>query len=565
MALPLEKIKKLLVDSSVITKEALDEAENEAKKSGVPLTRYLIAEGKLTQEYLSELISKFFHIPLLDLRSQALKPEIVQLIPENVARERQVMVIEKTGRTFKVAMADPTDIDSINFLKEYLKGEIEPYLVMPEDLRFGYQVYKKKSSEDFEAVIKAKIKDLSTNIKKGGQNILENVPLAELFDTLLDYAAILDVSDIYFQPQEDVLKIRFRVDGIVRDMLSIDKSLTDGMVARVKTLSGLRIDEHFKPQDGRFRFHSQDLDFDIRTAIMPTLFGEKVTMRLLASAQAFLSFEELGMNEDISGKLKTAVKKPYGMVLSSGPTGSGKTTTIYAVLSLLNTSDVHITTIEDPIEYIVPNVSQTQVNLQAGITFPNGLRALMRHNPDIIFIGEVRDAETADVSVNAALTGHLLISTIHTNDAPSTVVRLVDLGIPPFFIGATLNAILAQRLARKICLNCIESYSSPPATMERIAEELKRIGKQPRSPKIMFKGKGCALCSFTGYKGRTGIFEILTIDEPIRKIIAAPELTLDKIREAANAQGMVTMLEDGLNKVERGITTVDELFRITTI
>ncbi len=566
MSLSTERLEELLVGGGVITKEELAHLEEESKRSGVPLTRLLISEGRLTQQYLSELVSKFFNIPVADLKSQPLKTEIIQKLPEKIARDRQVLVFDKdeNKNTYRVAMVDPTDIDNINFLTEYLHGEIVPYIVLPDDLRFGYQSYKKKTSEDLEKAIAEKIKAISKHAKKAQANILESVPLSELFDTLIDYAAILETSDVYFQPEEDALKIRFRVDGLVRDILSVDRSLNDGVVARVKTISALRIDEHFKPQDGRFRFRSQDVDLDIRAAIMPTIFGEKVTLRLLAGSQAFISFEELGMSAEVNTKLQKIIKKPYGMVLSSGPTGSGKTTTIYGILNVLNKPEVHITTIEDPIEYIIPNVSQTQVNLQAGVTFATGLRALLRHNPDIIFIGEVRDAETSDISINAALTGHLLISTIHTNDAPSTIIRLIDLGVQPFLIGATLNAVLAQRLVRKVCVNCIESHPPSEAIVERMQSETTKVDKRVKIPKIVFSGKGCSICNFSGYRGRTGIFELLLLDENIRGIITSPAISIDKIRKAARDQEMVTILEDGLNKVERGVTTMEELIRVVS-
>jgi len=564
MSLSTERLQELLVEGGVVTAEEFREKEKEAKRSNIPVTRLLIAEGRLTQQYYSELISKFFNIPIADFKSVPPKPDVVSLLPETIARGRQILVFGKDEKrkSFKVAMTDPTDIENLNFLKEYLKGEVEPYIILPEDLRYGFQLYKKKSSENFELALSGKIRELSTNLKKAEQNALESVPLGELFDTLLDYGAILDASDVYFQPEENELKVRFRVDGLLRDIISLDKSLGDGIAARVKTLSKLRIDEHVKPQDGRFRFRSQDMDLDVRSAIMPTLFGEKITLRLLTSNQAYISFEELGMNKETNQNMEKAVKKPFGMILSSGPTGSGKTTTIYGILSLLNKPEVHITTIEDPIEYIVPNVSQTQVNLQAGITFPSGLRALLRHNPDIIFIGEIRDPETSDISINAALTGHLLISTIHTNDASSTIFRLIDLGVEPFLIGATLNAVLAQRLVRKICANCIESHPPDPAPQARMEAELMKMNIKAKVPRIVFSGKGCGVCNLSGYKGRTGIFELLVVDEGLRTVITSGNLTIDRVKKAACEGGMIPMLEDGLGKIERGVTTLEEVLRV---
>jgi len=564
MALPTETLKKLLESGGILKEGEFESIEAAAKRGGVSIPRLLISEGRLTQQYLNQLVSKFLDIPLFDIRVNTPKLEVVDLLPESVARQREVLLFAKNEEknAFKVAIIDPTNIETMNFLREYLKGDIEPYLATLDDLRTGYQLYKKKAAEVFEAAIANKIKALTSNFKGGGGTILENIPMAELFDGLLDYGAILEASDIYFQPEELFLKVRFRIDGILREILSIDKSINEGIVARIKSLANLRIDEHLKPQDGRFRFKSDDVDVDVRCAIMPSFFGEKTTLRLLAGGESFLSFEELGMGMKTIEKLRVAAKKPYGMILSSGPTGSGKTTTIYTVLALLNRPEVHITTIEDPIEYIVPNISQTQVNLQADITFASGLRALLRHSPDIIFIGEIRDKETADVAVNAALTGHLLISTIHTNNAPSAIIRLLDLGIPPFLISATLNAVLAQRLVRKICVNCIESSSLPAPIAKQINVEFAKIKKPPQLPTIVFRGKGCSICGHTGFKGRLGIFELFTIDDDLKNAINEQSLTLDKIDLAVEEQGMTTMFEDGIQKVELGLTTVEELLRV---
>ncbi|MEK7465504.1 MAG: GspE/PulE family protein [Patescibacteria group bacterium] len=565
MAITLGKITDLLVKEGVVKKEEVATLEEEAKQLGATFSRYLISQGRLTEKRLNEIISTFLNVPIFDIKERALKPEFVELLPEAIARQRQLLIVDadQKKKTYSVAMTDPTDIDTLTFLAEYLNGTIDPYLISSEDLRFGFRIYKKKSSAEFQKIINERIKELRTTLKRGAEgNILENVPLVQLFDAVMDYAAILDASDIYFQPEEELLRIRFRVDGLLRDIFITDKAINDGIIARAKTLSALRIDEHVKPQDGRFRFRTSDTDLDIRVAIMPTFFGEKLTLRLLAGSQSFLTFEELGVSDVMAQKLYQTVKRPYGMLLSAGPTGSGKTTTIYSILTLLNRPEVHIATIEDPIEYMIPNVSQTQVNVQANITFASGLRALLRHSPDVILIGETRDAETASISINAALTGHLLISSIHTNNAPSAVVRLLDLGIPSFLIASTLNAVVAQRLGRKICQNCIESYPTPPSIAKQIQEEFARAGKKNPPPKKLYRGKGCTICDNTGYKGRTGIFEILVVSEKIRDIIAGTHFTLDSLSEMARAEGMTTMFEDGLEKVERGVTTIEELFRI---
>jgi len=565
MALSNDAVKNLLVKNGLLTEREFDDIERESQRTGIPPVRLLIARGRLSQRYLNELVSSFLNLPIFDVREKSLATEIVELLPETIARQRQVLVFDRDAAqgTVRVAMADPTDVESLNFLKEYLKSEIEPYLATLEDLRFGYRVYKKKSSEGFEKIISEKVQELRSSLAQKGEGLFESVPLVQLFDTIIDYAAILGASDVYLQPEEDSLKIRFRVDGLLRDILSLDASIKESIVARVKILSDLRIDEHQKPQDGRFRFHSSDIDLDVRSAVMPTFFGEKVTLRLLTSSQSFLTFGEIGMDDATAEKLQTAIERPYGMILSSGPTGSGKTTTIYSVLGRLNRPEVHIATIEDPVEYLIPNISQTQVNVQAEITFASGLRALLRHNPDIIFIGEIRDEETSSIAVNAALTGHLLISTIHTNDAPGAVMRLLNLGVPPFLIAATLNAVLAQRLVRCICRSCVESYNPAQATLERLAEELPPENRKVTLPTTFFHGKGCTVCNGTGYEGRIGIFEIFLLDEAARNLINARAVTLDELEGAARTQGMHSMFEDGLAKVATGITTIEEVFRAT--
>jgi type IV pilus assembly protein PilB len=564
MPLPQKTLEKLLLESGAIEKEEVAELEEESERTGTSIDRLLISRGRLTSTFVAQAIGKFLNIEVFDFRGNGVDPEAMKLLPEAVAREHDAIVFAKDDKkhVFKVALADPTNIEAINFLSEYLKGEIQPYIATQEMLRFAFQIYTRKASEDFESDITAKVGELVQTIAGSHDvNLLESVPLTQLFDTVINYASTLGASDMYFQAEEEGLVIRFRVDGILRDIIKVDKRLVEGIVARTKILSGLRIDEHMKPQDGRFKFRSGHADIDIRTAIMPTFYGEKITLRLLSSSSQFISFDELGLDAANTARLSGEIKKPYGMILASGPTGSGKTTTIYSILNALNTPEVHITTIEDPIEYVMPRVSQTQVNMAAGITFASGLRALLRHSPDIIVVGEIRDTETAEIAVHASLTGHLLVSTIHTNDAPGAIPRLIELGVPAFFVASTLNAVVAQRLVRRICQQCIQSVELTPAMMKSLNDELERRGKKRTVSKAGYRGKGCALCSQTGYSGRIGIFEIFIVDQNVRNVINSAQITLDNLKKAADTQGMVSMFEDGLRKVEHGLTTVEEIFR----
>jgi len=348
--------------------------------------------------------------------------------------------------------------------------------------------------------------------------------------------------------------------------MKIPKEVHSAIVARVKLLGGLKIDEHYKPQDGRFRYKisgGKDV-LDVRVSVLPTYYGEKVEMRLLAAAQRPLSLKEVGLLEDAVDVVMENIKKSYGMIVVCGPTGSGKTTTLYSILGLLNRPEVNIVTIEDPIEYDIKFINQTQINPQAGITFAGGLRSILRQDPNIIMVGEIRDPETADISVQAALTGHLVLSSLHTNDAPTAVPRLIDMNIVPFLVAAVVNMVLAQRLVRSICLECIYSMEPSKETVDVIKRQLKELGIEEtfKTPKLIYAGKGCQACGGTGYRGRTGIFEILNITEEVRKIIISPDFSLDGLKKVARAQGMISMFEDGLRKVERGMTTIEEVLRV---
>jgi type IV pilus assembly protein PilB len=563
MAIGANILKQLLEREGLINAETWRRLETDSKLSNIPLERLLISRGIITRQYLNELLSKYLNVPTTELNVRAISPEILNKLPEDIARRRRIVVFDydKEKNIWKVAMEDPTDADTINFVRQRLGGEVEPYLVSPEDLRFVFRLYTRKSTEEFERLISEYMRK-ALQVPIGEEvDILANIPLAQLFDTILDYAATLNASDIFFMPEETTILIRFRVDGFLRDILTLDKSIYPAIVARTKVLSNLRIDEHMRPQDGRFRFNTTDIELDVRSAIIPTFYGEKVTLRLLYPGQELLSFEELGMDEKMAAALREDISKPYGMILSTGPTGSGKTTTIYTILNFLNRPEVHIVTLEDPVEYIIPRVSQTQVNPAAGITFASGLRSLLRHNPDILVIGEIRDKTTAALATHAALTGHILISTLHTDDAVTAIPRLVDLGVPPFLVAATVNTIIAQRLVRKICRYCIESYEVLLETIKLVSQELERSGKKYDIPKRLYHGAGCPRCGYTGYSGRTGIFEIFRIDEKVRELISRGNITVDALRKEMIRQGSPSMFEDGLRKVEQGITTLEEIIR----
>ena len=394
--------------------------------------------------------------------------------------------------------------------------------------------------------------------------LAEAVPTVTILDSIVEHAIALNASDIHFEPMQKEVLIRYRVDGVLHEILGLHKSIEPILVARVKILANLQIDEHRVPQDGRFRFEIEEGSIvDVRVNVMPVMHGEKVEMRLLKSSARPLTLEELGLSAKAVKIVREEIKKPHGMILVTGPTGHGKTTTLYAVLHILNTSEVNIVTIEDPIEYEIHRVNQTQVNTKAGVTFANGLRSLLRQNPDIIMIGEIRDNETVEIAVHSALTGHLVLSSLHTNDATAALPRLLDMGAPAFLLSSTVNMVIAQRLVRKICASCVESYKTTPEIKRLINAQLALIGDAhvKNIPGTIFKGKGCKVCGLTGFQGQIGIFETLSVSDAIRELLLAQKPVGD-IRKQAIKEGMTTMFEDGLEKVEKGITTIEEIIRV---
>ncbi|MBI3638283.1 type II/IV secretion system protein, partial [Candidatus Wolfebacteria bacterium] len=471
---------------------------------------------------------------------------------------------EEPDGTLYLAMEDPGNLETIEFFERKFKTKIKPFLATPEDLDRVFALYGRHLAENFKSVIEENVK-ASLRRKVGTiEEAAKDVPVVAIIDNLISYAISLKASDVHIEILEDEIMIRFRIDGILHEIIRMPKDAHPAIAARIKLLSGLKIDEHLKPQDGRFRYKLGAEILDVRVSVIPVFYGEKVEMRLLSSAQKPLSLEELGVLEDMKKIIENNVKKSYGMLLITGPTGSGKSTTLYSLLNILNRPEVNIVTIEDPIEYDMKYVNQTQINLQAGITFASGLRSILRQDPNIIMVGEIRDEETAEIAVHSALTGHLLLSSLHTNDAATAVPRLIDMKIAPFLVAAVLNIIVAQRLVRKVCINCIESFIPDPILVKSLEGQLKEANPDSRLkvPKLLFRGKGCSVCGNTGYHGRLGIFEVIEIDEEIRRIIIDSNFSLDVLNSAAKKKGMLTMFEDGLRKAETGTTTVEEVARV---
>ena len=566
LPLPLEQLKKILVDDDLISVEHFDALVAEAERKDQNILDVLAASGGVDRGYLNDLISRALGVARVDFSSIPIDKEVVKLIPETIARERQAVIFNREADgSYDAAMIDPSDLETIEFLQQRLNTRVNPFLATENDLKSGFSVYGYALGQDFKKLIEENIAASLVSQSKSIKEAAGELPIVGITDNLLSYAMASRASDIHIEILEASMLVRYRIDGILYSVMEVTKKIHPAIVARIKLLAGAKIDEHFEPQDGRFRYEVGNQQIDVRVSVIPTFYGEKVEMRLLEASQKPLSLGEIGILPEDEKIAMDNLKKTYGMILSCGPTGSGKTTTLYAFMNLLNKPEVNMTTIEDPIEYNMPYVNQTQINTQAGITFASGLRALLRQDPNIIMVGEIRDAETADIAVQAALTGHLLLSSLHTNDAPTSVPRLFDLNVAPFLVSSVLNLIVAQRLVRKICETCVHSYEPGPEVAAVVEAQFKEAGihfEKTFIPKVLYRGKGCLACGGTGYRGRMGIFEMLEVTDVIKEIIAGPNFDLALLRKEARNSGMKTMFEDGLRKVELALTTLEEVLRV---
>lgn len=572
----IKKIKKLLVDSKLVEKEILDNYELEAKKNKKSLLDFLYEKNIVSEEAVYEAWAKSSNLPFVNLKDQTIRKDVLNLIPEPIANSHQIVAFEKDEKMMKVATLDPGDLQTFEFIKRKNNIDIQITITTPSSIREAIKQYHKSLQAEFADITKKEEDTESEEDKEKLEEMAKDLPVIRIVDTLLEYAMFENASDIHIEPGEKEVVARYRIDGILRDVMSLPKKIHPGLVARIKILSNLKLDEHRLPQDGRFKIQSKDYKISFRVSIIPIFDGEKIVMRLLNESAQILTLEQLGLQKNTLEVVKRNVQKPNGMMLVTGPTGSGKTTTLYTILNILNTPDVNITTIEDPIEYRMKRVNQSQVNPKIGYTFASGLRAFLRQDPDIIMVGEIRDNETADIAVNAAMTGHLVLSTLHTNDAPTALPRLEDMNIPPFLIATTVNMIIAQRLVRKICKHCIESYTIDKATLDEIGnqfdidkltqalvrEKVLKSAKEKIETLTFKKGKGCKKCGNSGYKGRIGIYEILEMTPEISEMVLK-HASAEAIMQKAVQNGMITMSEDGFIKANDGITTLEEVLRVT--
>lgn len=551
-----KQIEQLLVEGAFVTPEQLEAAREAAKQSEKNVSQVLLEQRLISQESLATVLSFQLNVPTIDLRQSQVQPAALALITEEMARQHNILPITVDGDTLTVAMEDPSDLQLIDTLAVLTRKRIKTVIPLRGGIRDAINTQYKLTSH-----IEKEVKDLLSPAQAGAADAslasadaVTHAPVVRVVDMLLAQAVNDRASDIHIQPDEDVLKIRFRIDGVLHDVLSLPEEVQQAIVSRLKVMSGLNIAERRRAQDGSFAASINGKEIDFRVATVGTSWGESVVLRVLDKSFSLFNLEELGMPPDMRETYEKCIASPFGILLISGPTGSGKTTTLYASLSKLNSTELNIMTIEDPIEYKFEGIRQIQVNRPANITFATGLRASMRMDPDVILVGEIRDSETANTAITAALTGHLVLTSIHANDAVGALVRLIDLGVEPFLVTSAVIATASQRLVRRVCPDCQELRE---ASVPEIAAYQEVMGEERHE---FYYGAGCNHCAFTGYRGRIAVFEVLPASDPIRSLIARRASTPD-LKAQALQDGMTTMLRDGMTKARDGFTTPGEVAR----
>jgi len=567
-------IKNILISQKLLDKKGIEELESEAKLQEKSLLEKVVAKKIISDDNLYEAAAQFLKLPYINLKGKIVRKDILFLVPEPIAQTHNVIAFELENNKLKIATLDPNDLQTLEFIRKKTGFQLEIFLTSQNSIKEAQKQYHKGLKAEFQDITSPA--EIETEGGKDLKELATDLPVVRIVDTLLEYAIFEGASDIHIEPMEKELLVRYRIDGILRDVMTLPKSAQAGVTARIKILANLKLDEHRQPQDGRFKISTDQYRVAFRVSIIPVFDGEKIVLRLLNESSQILTLEQLGFQKRSFEMIKANVEKPHGMILVTGPTGSGKTTTLYTILNILNTPKVNIATVEDPVEYRMPRVNQSQINPKVGFTFASGLRSLLRQDPDIIMVGEIRDVETAEIAIHAAMTGHLVLSTLHTNDAVSTLPRLQDMGIASFLIATTTNVIVAQRLLRKICSNCIYSYNltkenikelehryNIDSLLETLAREnIIESKNMPLSDLLFYRGKGCKICNNSGYKGRVGIYETLDITPNIQKLIMQ-KASASELFQAAKAQKMLTLFEDGIIKAKNGITTIEEIIRVT--
>ena len=576
-----EQLKEFFIDGSLIARKEIDAVMKKKENEGARLGDVLVKEGKVSEDDLKRAQAYLLGIPFVNLEGQKLDFDVLSMIPEPIARKHNIVAFKKTDTTLEVAMLDTDDLAAIEFVKKKVRLKILPRLTNKESIKTAVLQYQKSLKAEFGDIIQKESIALKAIVEededgateKELKELAEDLPVVKILDSLLNHAILQNASDIHIEPMEDQVVIRYRIDGILHDAMMLPKSVAPGIVARIKVLSKLKLDEKRLPQDGRFKIETGSERVAFRVSTLPTYYGEKTVMRLLRESVSGFTLEVLGFHGKGLERIYEATRQTTGMILTTGPTGSGKTTTLYTALDILNTPDVNISTIEDPVEYQMARINQTQVKSEIGLTFSSGLRTLMRQDPDVIMVGEVRDHETASLAVNAALTGHLVFSTLHTNSAAGAMPRLADMGIEPFLIVSTVKVIIGQRLVRKLCDMGREKYILTPAELKSISEkvDMDAVLKELKEEKIVTASDDWTTIPFyrpgkskeceDGYKGRLGIHEVLKMTPSVRDLIMKNETAL-AIQEQAKKEGMLTMIEDGIFKAAQGQTTIEEVLRV---
>ena len=509
-------LRKILVDSDLVSKGDFNLAEKESKARNKPIEEIIIEKGLVSDEELGKLIADEIGIPFINLQKVKIDKNVLDIVPEIVAKEQGIIVFKRTKEGLEMAMSNPENLEIKEFIEKKTGEKVIPHFATKRDIAVTLKYYRKEIKEEFEDLIGKSIEEF----EKADTRAPQSLPITKIVDLILNYGYENRASDIHIEPYAQKIVLRYRIDGVLHDVLNLPRDIHDFLVSRIKILSKLRTDEHDSAQDGHFSFQSGEEKIDVRVSIVPIEEGEKIAVRILAEKTRGLDLESLGLRARDLKILEKNIKKSWGMILVTGPTGHGKTTTLYAILKILNKREVNIFTIEDPIEYDIEGVNQIQVNSKTNLTFAEGLKAIVRQNPDIVMVGEVRDEETAKLAVNAAMTGHLVLSTFHATDSTTTLVRLLDMGIEPFLITSTVNLIIAQRLVRRICPKCVESFEISFSEISKILSKDLALKFSKGKEKIrIFRGRGCPLCQQTGYLGRVGIFEILEMTQPIKELV----------------------------------------------
>lgn len=555
---------------NILPTNELVELFSYAQKENVQLGEILIKQGKLKEKRLAEIMAKMFGFPFVDMEKMDILEETLCIIPEKIAKKFHVVAFKKEGKSLHVAMLDPEDLQTLDFIRKKTSLSIIPYVTSKESMSNILKNYEKTIKAEFSDIITKNEEDEDLTA------MASDLPIVRIVKTLIKHAILQGASDIHIEPLEKEVVVRFRVDGMLRIAMRLPKNTQAGIIARIKVLSKLKLDEHRLPQDGRFKMVTDEYKISFRVSILPVFDGEKIVMRLLKEDSSGLTLEKMGLHGEALEVIYREINKPNGMILVTGPTGSGKTTTLYTVVDILNDPSVNISTIEDPVEYRMDSINQTQVHAKIGMTFEAGLRSLLRQDPDILMVGEIRDVETLEIAIHAAMTGHLLLSTLHTNSAAGAISRMIDMGAQSFLIASTTNVIIGQRLVRKLCGECREAYNFDEKMIDTLGKNydieltekaMKYLGVMKEGQKwtefTIYKAVGCSECNDLGYKGRAGIFEVFEVTEGIEKLITQNATSDQLERHAREHNDMITLVDDGFYKVLQGITTIEEVMRVT--